>query len=377
MKSLNLHTTIIKSLIFFILGFAGKQLQANCTANFTYQVLQGNQVKFTNTSTGNYYFAYWEFNSTQVMMGSDTNPVFDLGNPGWHRVCLTLKVDSGLDPCSIKCDSIFIPGTSICDANFAFINFNPSTPAPVQLFLNAYWSKGANLVYVWNFGDGSKIDTTNNGYKTHILSDTGTYQICLMVYNRLDPSCKDSTCEIIYIGNKVPCNANFNVELDTLLNPPAYRFKANYSGANTTYLWDFGDGQTSILKNPGHYYSKPGYYRICLTVSNPLDSCFDTVCDTIYIASTTGILSQTTKLNTWQLFPNPVTNELTLLANKAISGSSIRIINLHGQIILEQSLEETTANNTFKINTSGLQKGVYWIQIHNEQTTQMINFIKN
>lgn len=34
-----------------------------------------------------------------------------------------------------------------------------------------------------------------------------------------------------------------------------------------TYLWDFGDGQTSALKSPKHFYSKPGTYNVKLKVT--------------------------------------------------------------------------------------------------------------
>ncbi|MEL6922578.1 MAG: T9SS type A sorting domain-containing protein, partial [Bacteroidota bacterium] len=34
------------------------------------------------------------------------------------------------------------------------------------------------------------------------------------------------------------------------------------------YYWDFGDGETSTLKNPTHEYCEEGQYTICLTVTN-------------------------------------------------------------------------------------------------------------
>ena len=40
----------------------------------------------------------------------------------------------------------------------------------------------------------------------------------------------------------------------------------------TMWLWDFGDGQTSIEKNPKHIYRQPGQYTISLTVYNQQSS---------------------------------------------------------------------------------------------------------
>ena len=36
----------------------------------------------------------------------------------------------------------------------------------------------------------------------------------------------------------------------------------------TSWLWDFGDGQTSTLQNPSHVYATPGSYTVTLTVTN-------------------------------------------------------------------------------------------------------------
>ena len=39
-------------------------------------------------------------------------------------------------------------------------------------------------------------------------------------------------------------------------------------GNPTSWLWDFGDGATSILQNPLHIYVEPGSYRVSLTARN-------------------------------------------------------------------------------------------------------------
>ena len=39
----------------------------------------------------------------------------------------------------------------------------------------------------------------------------------------------------------------------------------------TTYLWDFGDGNTSTLKDPTHTYTGVGFFDVGLTVDNTID----------------------------------------------------------------------------------------------------------
>lgn len=51
--------------------------------------------------------------------------------------------------------------------------------------------------------------------------------------------------------------------------PLSVQFTSNSTGTITSYLWDFGDGNTSTLRNPTHVYSTPGTYDVSLTVTGP------------------------------------------------------------------------------------------------------------
>ncbi len=45
-------------------------------------------------------------------------------------------------------------------------------------------------------------------------------------------------------------------------------FKDESNNVPDTWLWDFGDGNTSTLQNPTHTYMEDGSYTVCLTVTN-------------------------------------------------------------------------------------------------------------
>lgn len=49
----------------------------------------------------------------------------------------------------------------------------------------------------------------------------------------------------------------------------------------TEWLWDFGDGTTSVEQNPSHTYNVAGEYQVTLTVSNEWGS--DTITQTVII----------------------------------------------------------------------------------------------
>ena len=96
---------------------------------------------------------------------------------------------------------------------------------------------------------------------------------------------------ICFLNVQAQCNADFTyvqngpttyfTDLSTI-NPS---WSTNYS---VSYLWDFGDGNTSTLQNPFHTYSN-GLYSPCLTVtyfdSVIINCCTSIYCDSILIGN--------------------------------------------------------------------------------------------
>ena len=66
--------------------------------------------------------------------------------------------------------------------------------------------------------------------------------------------------------------------------PLIVEFTDSSTGDNLTYVWDFGDGQTSIEQNPTHEYTVAGDYTVSLTTTNNYGS--DIRTDMISAAST-------------------------------------------------------------------------------------------
>ena len=65
-----------------------------------------------------------------------------------------------------------------------------------------------------------------------------------------------------------PPVANFTVPSTTGNFPYTICFTDTSSYDPISWLWDFGDGTTSTLRNPCHTYRAPGTYTVTLTVSN-------------------------------------------------------------------------------------------------------------
>ncbi|MFN3316684.1 MAG: PKD domain-containing protein, partial [Raineya sp.] len=78
---------------------------------------------------------------------------------------------------------------------------------------------------------------------------------------------------------------NFNAQNVCLGNPTI--FNNTSVGADSqvaSWLWDFGDSNTSNLKNPTHTYTSAGTYNVTLTVNN-LNSCNNSITKQVVVSA--------------------------------------------------------------------------------------------
>ena len=118
----------------------------------------------------------------------------------------------------------------------------------------------------WDFGDEATSTLQN---PMHNYTEAGNYVVNLTVSNGNGTDLK--TLEIIVAEasseDKVLPVANFNANPTSGPAPLSVRFTDRSQNA-TGWNWNFGDGNTSIAKNPINTYSKAGNYTVTLTVSN-------------------------------------------------------------------------------------------------------------
>lgn len=158
----------------------------------------------------------------------------------------------------------------------------------VDFYSNTDAGKGTTIKsYSWNFGDNT---TGNVKDPKHVYAKSGVYNVCLTVVgvNAAGKECKDNICRPVTVKgcgiDSLTCklSAKFDYKVDSC----TVNFK-NASGAGigtniTNWLWTFGDGDSSIVKDPSaHVYKKSGHYNVCLTISGVNaagQKCRDKVC---------------------------------------------------------------------------------------------------
>ena len=108
--------------------------------------------------------------------------------------------------------------------------------------------------YSWNFGDGN-FSTAYN--PTHVYLNTGTYTVCLTLWDSMNINCQSTYCDSVTIlsNQPPPCTANFMALYDSLNS--TMNFYNFTMGNPIAWYWDFGDGDNSSLQNPTHSYSTP------------------------------------------------------------------------------------------------------------------------
>ena len=100
---------------------------------------------------------------------------------------------------------------------------------------------------------------------------------------------------------------------------------------NTSFFWDFGDGNTSTTNIPLHPYAGPGKYTVTQIATNTQNGCTDTVAIEVNISHlSTKVLSRHNLI-----YPNPVKagNSVQAKDNKTINYWAI--YNMQGQLISE------------------------------------------
>ena len=157
------------------------------------------------------------------------------------------------------------------NANFTA---QPSCLGSPTQFTNTSTSNPANqaMTYQWNFGDGQ---TSTQQSPSHQYSTVGNYNVTLTA------SCGQGACtstKTLSVSVYPIPTANFSANSVCLGNSTQFTNTSTSNPGNQpmTYLWDFGDGQTSTQQNPTHQFSTAGVHTVTLTASCGQGACSNT-----------------------------------------------------------------------------------------------------
>ncbi|HEY8401875.1 MAG TPA: PKD domain-containing protein, partial [Cytophagaceae bacterium] len=174
------------------------------------------------------------------------------------------------------CSDTIIKSISVLPGPIADFTFDPLSPkcSPVDItFTN---NSLAGQTYSWYIGDYDTVHTTVSSFKYTFTNTTGKLKedtVRLVAY-------ADGCSGVIEKVVTVYPEAQFDIVAtpDEICAPGTVSFSA--TGGAISFLWNFGDGTTSIFSTPTHSYnnttSQDTTYRVRLIASSVFN-CKDTV----------------------------------------------------------------------------------------------------
>jgi len=125
------------------------------------------------------------------------------------------------------------------------------------------------LQYQWDFGDGSDISEDKS--PSHVFKTGGFYRAAVVVTDRKGRVAHNS---IEFTIDRKPVTAFRSQPYPASGEAPFEIYFINESSDDDRiidFLWDFGDGITSLEQDPNHTYLKPGRYTVRLKATDSIN----------------------------------------------------------------------------------------------------------
>jgi len=277
---------------------------------------------------------------TTITKPSTTGRSYKLGSSGWAQT---------------------ISGTTISDYHFRVItNGQASAPTagftfdasgdPQVVFTNT--STNATS-YLWNFGDGSPLDTTTS--PTHSYANNGVFNVCLKAISNI---ATDSICKNVTISSYQAPVSNFT--FDTV-GDPTVKFTDASTNNPTSWYWDFDDnGATDTVQNPTHTFpAVGGTFNVCLTASS-INGNGNKVCKDVILSVGAGI-DENGNTTTIRIYPNPVRNNAIIeMLNTNTGNISLEIYDMAGR---RMNVDYSINKNGILLKRGNLNSGNYIFRV--------------
>lgn len=206
--------------------------------------------QFTDTSTGSP--TAWRWNFGDGSASTIQNPSHTFVTAASYTVALTVGNASGSK--SVTQTVTVVPALT---ASFSYSPTLPATGEAIQFTDN---STGTPTSWQWDFGDSTSSTLQN---PNHTYSAAGSYTVTLTIRAG---SSLNSISRSILVGRSLA--ASFTYSPTSPAVGQSVLFTDTSTGNPTSWLWDFGDGETSTSQDPTHAYMTERAYTVTLSVSN-------------------------------------------------------------------------------------------------------------
>ncbi|HAP69371.1 MAG TPA: hypothetical protein DCR04_06530, partial [Flavobacteriales bacterium] len=251
-----------------------------------------------------------------------------------------------------------------------FPQLNAAFAGPVSATLGASVSfqdqtTPAVNAWVWNFGDGTAINTQQN--PSHVFAAVGIRPVFMVASNGICSDTAYSEVNVQWDCPQIGLTAGFSTNTDTVILSGFGNVELTNTSTNATqYSWDFGDGTgADPTVNPIHVYSEVGTYTITLTAVNY--NCTTTTTQTIIVVEFGVGIGEVLSDDHLNVYPNPNTGLFTVdLELDEPSEIEIEMNNILGQEVYQNMLPKRQRWRK-EFNLSSYVKGVYVLSISTDK----------
>ncbi len=250
--------------------------------SYTHSGCLSDSVKFFDAGNGfGRQFIKWNWTFGDGGVDSVKNPIKKYASVGTYNVRLRSITDIGCVADTTK------PITLAAQPTAKFKVSDTTCIGNIITYSDSSYINGGNIVkWYWDLGNGTQVTNLTNADVTTTYSAAGSYTVTLQVEN--NTGCKSVVfSKVINIRPKpIP---DFVLPTTVCLPAGSAQFTnattiSDASQATITYLWNFGNGNTSTLLNPSTTYSNVGPFNVLLTATSIYGCTKDTtkILSTIY-----------------------------------------------------------------------------------------------
>lgn len=280
-------------------------------ASFTADVGSNHrQIIFTNITNNEATGFVWDFgdgNSAEVGL-NNKDTTYQYSSDGTFDVTLVASDNNGVMSDTTITLAIFDETPPASNFDFAQLDADFRVVTFVNLSQNT-------SEYRWDFGDDvGTSEEAEPAYEYTGASSGDEFDVTLTAIDELGDTA-DTTITISIVDDPTRPIANFSSETVGLTV-----FFTNESVNATSFVWDFGDGNSSSDINPAYQYTEPGRYEVTLSAisddSRVTRLTKAVIADRFVPIIANGTFDDYTSINTgdnidmWDMTPNSTISDL-------------------------------------------------------------------
>lgn len=317
----------------------------------------------TTQNNGTVYFSNqsqfgtsYEWNFGDGGASTDENPTHTYQEEGTYEVELIVTNECGASSITYLIEVFFAPR--------ALFTAQPTTGCGEELVVQfTNLTEGEVFGIQWYFPGGTPDESTDlNPIVTY--TTPGLFDVILIASG---PGGRDTLHlhDYIVFASDVPL-AGFDheaVDLEVTFT--------NKSLNGATYLWDFGDGQSSTLQHPVHVYTSSGQYFVTLIATNPCGS--DTTVIEISVINSSTDLPRF--LQDVQVIPNPNNGTFILeMKGLPVGVIDVDVVDILGRAVFQSRLDLSSSHLRQELSLPNVSAGSYFLRLYHggEMYTHLI-----